>query len=146
MGKESAEIKRVSISNKSPTVLISKTNLQKELTKQWSLQHGVVSQFQVVEDGYALVLIKSPHYDTSVICKGLSNEGNKYSSLLKMLQKRGLVAKQERIKAFFIRKAFVWEAIDPAKDTFRSGDNVMIIVDDKQSVAGVRKSIAKPMK
>ena len=141
MGKESVEIKRVSAVSKSPAILISKANLHKELTKQWSLHNGAVSLLQVIEDGYAFVLIKSSHSEIAVVCKGLANEGNRYTQLAKMLQEKGLIFKQERIKSFSIRRTFVWETVDPCKETFRSGDSLMLSL--CKETAKIKKSIVK---
>ena len=128
MGKEVPEAKRNSVQSKLQSTIISKSNLQQELSKQWSLKHGVVSKLDVSEDGYATVILRTNKVDTSIICKGLANESNTCGVLIKLLRTKSLITMHERIGAFFIRNGLSWDSIDPEKDTFRSGDCLLLVI------------------
>ena len=139
MGKENAGVKRTGGTAKSSTTLISKTNLQKELTKQWSLKQGVVSQLQVIEDGYAVIVVRNSILDTTIVCKGLANQGNSYGYIMKLLRLKGFVSKREKVDSVFVKNALAWEAADPVKETFRSGDHLLMVV--TPAYARLKKSI-----
>ncbi len=142
MGKENAEVRRASGTGKAQAVLISKTNLQKELTKHWSLHRAPVSSTQIVEDGFVVVIVRTPAFDIKIVCKGLANEGNAFTSLVKVLKRQHLISKHDKIDSFFVRRAFAWEAADPTRDKFRSGDCLMAVV--RPETAKVRKTIVRP--
>ena len=128
MGKEIAGSKRIAEPVKVKTQYLTKAKLQDELAKQWSSSQGVVSKLELSEDGYAIVIVRTKFTDTTILCRGLANEANTYAYLSKILQQKGLISNKGNPGAFFLRKGFVWETVNPQKDTFRSGNCVMLVV------------------
>ena len=139
MGKEITGAKRCIYAAKAKENVASRPNIQKELSKQWTCNQGVVSKLELAEDGHAVVIIRTKLADTTAICKGLANEGNNYYVLTRLLRLKGLIAKQGRPGVFFTRKGFVWETVDVNKDSFRSGDCLMLIVN--RIPMGIKKVI-----
>ena len=139
MGKERVGAIITATNIKKDRFFVNKAQLQKEAAKQWALSQGVVHQADINEDGAALVTVRNDNIDTDVVCSGISNEGNTQAFLVQLLKKKSLVPKKSQTQTMFLFKNFVWSPFNPATSTFRSGDRLMLIVED--SKVDTKKSI-----
>ena len=139
MGKEIEGCKRVVDSAKVKIQHLTKAKLQDELAKQWSSNQGIVSKLELAEDGYAIVIVRTEFTDTTVLCRGMANEANTYAYLSKILQQKDLITNKGNPGSFFLRKGFVWETVNPQKDTFRSGNCIMLVVN--HGLYNIKKTI-----
>ncbi len=126
MGKELAGARPLVAVPKPRPLYQSKSKLQAELARLWSPANTASNQ-RVIEDGYAKVVLRGATADTNVIFKGLANEGNRFGLLPRLLKANGTIGKSAQVAAYFLRKGFVWELVDPGRDTFKSGDSIMLV-------------------
>lgn len=117
---------------RSPAQRHRSPDLQAEFARLWSC--GVVSLQQLREDGHVVVTVRFPsnrdgsRNETPMLCRGLANEGNTFPLLVKLLRTKGKIPQRGGTFTFFVRRGFVWEAVTPAKDTFKSGESLLLLV------------------
>ena len=115
---------------KKERVFINKELLQKEATKQWSLSSNVISKECIYEDGEVIVTIRNGIAEQSVICTGLSNEGNKLAFLIKLLRDRFILKKKAQIRSSYLFRNYLWNPFNEVTDSINSGDRFLIVLED----------------
>ena len=108
-----------------------------EIDQQWSRQKRPLSSRELAEDGQVTVNIRSAGKDTILVWKGLPYEGNKFSQLSSVFKAKGLIEKKQRISQLSLYKDLMLYPVDPIKDCFQSGDNIIVQVEE-------RKNLKKP--
>ena len=98
---------------------------------------------ELSENGYAIVTLREGEKETTLVCRGLANEGNDFRRLFARLRGQGLLPRGAVVTHVFVRRALVWESIDVAKECFKSGDALVVVVLVppllKQSKRAIRK-------
>ena len=90
---------------------------------------------ELVEDGYADIVIKSHENETTTRYYGFKMEGNKYSYLIKSLTSNGQIAKGKmKISCYFFDVLF-WEKAHIKADHFNAGETIRIIIEDTKKKA-----------
>ena len=127
---------------------------RQELIKEWASTQSITLKEHLFEDGQAKIMIKSSCLDFTITCKGIKNEGNKFTDLAILLREKSLILDNEKIVAFYLFKGYTWSQANSKTERFRSGDNILITIKEKNKVKVpyalkthllVRKAIRKPV-
>ena len=99
---------------------------------------------EVSENGYVVVTLREATGETTVVCRGLANEGNDCRRLFARLRRGGILSASASIGQVFIRRELVWEPIDFCKECFRSGESLVVVVHEPRPPDAVpRRKTAK---
>ena len=144
MGKEISGVKRIVDKKRGQRRNASNVDPQKELAMQWDPKKEVVSQTQVVENGGVVVTIKTTTSEKVFACTGFSRRGNKYSHLVTILRRKGLIPSRARINSFLLDKGFVDIRADPERECFLAGDRLILLLNGaSHRIAKVSKENTK---
>eukprot|EP00829_Urostomides_striatus_P001799 TRINITY_DN1194_c0_g2_i8.p1 TRINITY_DN1194_c0_g2~~TRINITY_DN1194_c0_g2_i8.p1 ORF type:complete len:141 (+),score=31.13 TRINITY_DN1194_c0_g2_i8:101-523(+) len=107
-------------------LLSQKQYVQSEISKGWSLNSNPVSLKEINEDGEVMITVKNGEELDYVLVTGLPNEGITESFIIAELKRQKAIKRTHLVESMFIFKNMVWTPFDMVKDTFRSGDSIMI--------------------
>ena len=95
---------------------------------------GFPKPSDVSENGYAVVTLRGAEGETTVVCRGLANEGNESNNLITRLREGNLISHSASVTQIFLCHDLVWESLSPAKASFRSGDSLVLVVREPRPI------------
>ena len=151
MGKEKSDVRAYKMRSIPENLLYFGKSANDRWVSVWSESQFNASTDQICDDGYAIVSIHSRDLYRRLRCSMLKHEGNDYTQLGEALKNRGIIKTGQITKAFFLHKDCMWCRVDPTQESFRSGDNVAIMIEEvpvpktenKKIKPGVKKLIKK---
>ncbi len=136
MGKEISGTERPR--NRRPHSSIHNAELMNEFAVQWDPHNVLTSRSHLIENGRVLVTIRTPTSEKVVACTGFPHRGNRYSSLVKILRRKGLIPSRARVSSVLLDKGIVDVRADPQKECFLAGDKVILLLN------GAMQTVARP--
>ena len=126
MGKEIIGIIRPIPDTDSLGQIVPYEILIKEATIHWD-HHNLATRNQVAWSGSIFITILLGSIRKYVICSGISQSGNRYSTLMRMLRKKGIIPAGNRVKRIMIDKGYANINTDKNNEFF-SGDKLILVV------------------
>ncbi len=83
---------------------------------------------EISDNGYAIVTLRKATGETTIVCRGLANEGNSSSRLIKRLRDGQLISRSASVAHIYLCRELVWESLNPEKTFFRSGDSLVLVL------------------
>ena len=91
-------------------------------------QEKMAKLSEICDNGYAIVTLRKASCETTIVCRGLANEGNASSALIKRLRDSQLLSHSAKVLHMYLCHELVWESLSPEKTYFRSGDSLVLII------------------
>lgn len=100
-------------------------DIKREIDEQWNPSKSMTKP-KIKENGKVLVSISSGSTESRVLCEGLAREGNSYGRLLRVLRTRGYIPAGRRVTAVLVDKGFANFRVQARKDSFGSGEKIVV--------------------